>query len=62
MLVDRLALIAPKIVSEQQRGFIKDMHIAECIASTLEAINVLDCKSFGGNVALSLTLKRPLIR
>lgn len=58
VLADRLAITAPKIISEQQRGFIKGRHISECIFSTSEAINLLDSKAFGGNVALKFDIKK----
>lgn len=56
ILADRLANIAPKIISHQQRGFIKDRHIKECVCIALEAVNLLDYKSFGGNFALKLDI------
>ncbi|XP_019423314.1 PREDICTED: uncharacterized protein LOC109332721 [Lupinus angustifolius] len=52
VLADRLALVAPKIISPQQRGFIKERHIHECICIASEAINLLDHKklsAFGFN-------------
>jgi ribonuclease HI len=58
ILADRLAVIAPKIVSEHQRGFIKDRHIYECIGIASEAINLLDKKSFGGNMAMKIDIKK----
>ncbi|XP_019451878.1 PREDICTED: uncharacterized protein LOC109353979 [Lupinus angustifolius] len=59
VLVDRLALIAPKIISNQQRGFIRDRHIHDCICIASEAINMLDYKSFGGNViAIKLDIRK----
>ncbi|XP_019432112.1 PREDICTED: uncharacterized protein LOC109339158 [Lupinus angustifolius] len=58
VLADRLATIAPKIISKQQRGFIKDRHIHDCISITSEAINLLDHKTFGGNLAIKLDVKK----
>ncbi|CAL0326169.1 unnamed protein product [Lupinus luteus] len=58
VLADRLALIAPKIVSSQQRGFIKGRQIHDCICIASEAINLLDHKSFGGNLAIKLDIKK----
>ncbi|XP_019455110.1 PREDICTED: uncharacterized protein LOC109356233 [Lupinus angustifolius] len=55
---DGLALIAPKIISNQQRSFIKDRHIQDCICIASEAINLLDHKTFGGNLALKLDIKK----
>ncbi|XP_019427157.1 PREDICTED: uncharacterized protein LOC109335477 [Lupinus angustifolius] len=58
VLADRLALIAPKITSSQQRGFIKDRHIQDCICIASEATNLLDHKTFGGNLAIKLDVKK----
>ncbi|XP_019435039.1 PREDICTED: uncharacterized protein LOC109341552 [Lupinus angustifolius] len=58
VLSDRLALIAPKIISPQQRGFIKERHIHECNCIASEAINLLDHKVFGGNLAIKLDIKK----
>lgn len=41
VLADRLAKIAQKIISPQQRGFIKGRHISDCICTSSEAINML---------------------
>ncbi|XP_045802493.1 uncharacterized protein LOC123896099 [Trifolium pratense] len=58
ILADRLAVIAPKIVSEHQRGFVQGRHIYECICIASEAINMLDKKSFGGNMAMKIDIKK----
>lgn len=58
VLADRLSNIAPKIISHQQRGFIKDRHIKECNCIASEAVNLLDYKSFGGNLALKLDIRK----
>ncbi|XP_019431934.1 PREDICTED: uncharacterized protein LOC109339025 [Lupinus angustifolius] len=58
VLADRLATIAPKIISKQQRGFIKDRHIHDCICIASEAINLLDHKTLGGNLAIKLDVKK----
>lgn len=58
MIVDRLALIASKIVSEQQNGFIRGRHISECICTTSEAISMLDYKAFEGHIALNLDINK----
>lgn len=48
VMADRLALVAPKIITENQRGFIKGRHIHDCICIASEAINLLDKRAFGG--------------
>ncbi|XP_019462933.1 PREDICTED: uncharacterized protein LOC109361856 [Lupinus angustifolius] len=58
ILADRLAIIAPKIISKQQRGFIKDKQIKDCICLASEAINMLDHKAFGSNLAIKLDIKK----
>lgn len=58
VLADRLACIAPKILSENQRGFIRERHISDCICIASEAINMLDKKNFGGNLALKIDIKK----
>ncbi|KAE9602007.1 putative RNA-directed DNA polymerase [Lupinus albus] len=58
ILASRLTVIAPNIVSSQQRGFLKERHIQDCICIASEAINLLDYKSFGGNLAIKLDIKK----
>ncbi|CAL0324041.1 unnamed protein product [Lupinus luteus] len=58
VIADRLAIIAPKIISTQQRGFIKGRQIHDCICIASEAVNLLDHKTFGGNLALKLDVRR----
>ncbi|XP_019420673.1 PREDICTED: uncharacterized protein LOC109330855 [Lupinus angustifolius] len=58
VLADRLATISPKIISQQQRGFIKDRKIQDCICLASEAINLLERKTFSGNMAIKLYLKK----
>lgn len=58
VIADRLAIIAPKVISIQQRGFIKGRQISDCICTTSEAINMLDYKAFGRNVALKLDIRK----
>ncbi|XP_019423006.1 PREDICTED: uncharacterized protein LOC109332480 [Lupinus angustifolius] len=58
VLEDRLASIAPKLISNHQIGFIKDRKIQDCICIASEAINMLDHKTFGGNLAIKLDIKK----
>lgn len=58
ILADRLAKIMPAITSVQQRGFIKGRSIKDCICLTSEAINLLDKKTFGGNLALKVEIAK----
>jgi len=58
VLADRLAGILPFIISKEQRGFVKGRNIRDCIALASVAINVLDKKSFGGNLALKIDVSK----
>ena len=58
ILADRLSLITMRIISLEQRGFIRDRNISECIILASEAINLIDKKQFGGNVALKVDIKK----
>jgi hypothetical protein len=58
ILADRLANICARIISPQQRGFIKGRHIHDCIGIASEAINLLDHKIFGGNVVIKLDIRK----
>jgi hypothetical protein len=62
ILADRLAVVVSKIVSPQQCDFIPDRHIADCVIIASEAVNVLSKRSYAGDIALKLTLERPLTR
>lgn len=53
-----LATIAPKIISEQRRGFIRERQITDCICVASEAVNMLDYKTFGGNLELKFDIKK----
>jgi len=55
---DRLLVFVPAITSTQQRGFIKGRSIKDCICLTSEAINVLNKKFYGGNVAMKIDIAK----
>lgn len=55
---DRLATIAPKIISENQRGFIRDKHIHDCVCVASEVVNMMDKRIFGGDLALKIDIKK----
>jgi len=54
VIEDMLARNLPNIISEEQRGFMRGRNVKDCIALASEAINVLDRRSFGGNLALKI--------
>jgi hypothetical protein len=58
ILADRLSSVASRIISPQQRGFIPDRHIADCVIIASEAVNVLSKKSYAGNIALKIDISK----
>lgn len=58
ILADRLSKFMPAITSTQQRGSIKGRCIKEWIFLTYEAINVLNKKTFKGNVAMEIDMAK----
>jgi hypothetical protein len=58
VIADRLAQILPSIISQEQRGFIHDRNIKDCICIASEAANLLHNKSFGGNLALKIDISK----
>jgi len=58
ILADRLSLITMHIISPEQRGFIRDRNISDCIIMASEAVNMIDKRQFGGNVALKVDIKK----
>lgn len=57
-MADILGIIASKITSINQRGFIPGRNIQDCILTTSEAINSLHKKSYGGNLALKIDVRK----
>lgn len=58
VMADRLARVAPKIISANQRGFISGRSITDCICVASEAVNLLAKRSFGGNIALKIDIRK----
>ena len=58
ILADRLSQIMPALISKEQRGFIQGRNIKDCILTASEAINLIDSKSFGGNIALKVDIAK----
>lgn len=53
---DILATLIPFIHSKEQRGFFQGRNIKDCICLASEAINLLDMKSIGGNLAIKVDI------
>ncbi|XP_058756625.1 uncharacterized protein LOC131629842 [Vicia villosa] len=58
ILADRLSSILPSLISPEQKGFIHGRNIKDCICLTSEAINLLNNRSFSGNVALKIDISK----
>jgi len=51
IIADRLAQVMPNLISMEERGFIQGRNINYCVCLASEAINIMDQRSFGGNLA-----------
>jgi len=58
ILADRLGVIASKIISIHQRGFIPGRQIHDCIMIASKAVNLLHKKAYGGNLALKIDVRK----
>ncbi|XP_039690616.1 uncharacterized protein [Medicago truncatula] len=58
ILADRLASITSRIISIEQPGFVYDRNISECIIIASEAINSLEKRQYGGNIALKVDISK----
>lgn len=58
ILSDRLGIIASKIISIHQKGFIPGRSIQDCIMIASEAVNMLHRKTFGGNMAIKIDIRK----
>ena len=58
IIADRLAQVMPNIISEEQRGFIKGRNIKDCVCLASEAVNLMDHKTYGGNLALKVDIRK----
>jgi len=54
----RLASILPTIVSSNKKGFINGRNIKDCLCLASEAINIIDKKAFGVNMALKIDITK----
>ena len=58
IVANRLAAITSRIISVEQRGFVRDRNISECIILASEAMNSLDKRQYGGNIALKVDISK----
>jgi len=58
ILADRLALVAVRIISPNQYGFVQGRQIQDCIGIAFEAINMLSKKVRGDNVAYKVDIHK----
>lgn len=58
VIATRLGIIMDKIISPHQTAFVQGRSIHDCIALVLEGVNMLDKKSYGGNMGLKLDISR----
>jgi len=58
IVADRLAGMTSQIISIEQRGFVRGRNISECIVLASEAINSLDKRQYGGNIALKVDISK----
>jgi len=47
-----------RIISPQQRGFVRDRNISDCIILASEVVNLLTKKQFGGNIAMKVDIRK----
>jgi len=58
ILAGKLAIITMRIISIEQCGFIHDRKISKCVILASEAINLLDKRQYGGNIALKVDIAK----
>jgi len=58
ILADILAIIMPRLISHEHKGFIRGRNIKDCICTTYEAINLLHKKPFGGNITFKIDISK----
>jgi len=58
ILADRLAIVAARIISPNQYGFVQGRQIRDCIGIASKTINMLSKKVKGGNVAYKVDIHK----
>jgi len=47
-----------RIILPQQRGFIRDRQIFDCVILASKAINLFTKKQYGGNIAIKVDIRK----
>lgn len=58
IIANRLAQVVPNIISEEQRGFLKGRNLKGCVCLASKAVNIMDNRAYGGNLALKVYINR----
>ena len=58
ILADWLALIATRIISCNQIGFLKNRSIHDCIVGASKGINLINKACYGGNMAMKIDIRK----
>ncbi|CAM8972587.1 unnamed protein product [Rhodiola kirilowii] len=58
ILNDRLKVLLPSLISEEQAGFVKGRNIHETIGLAHEMVNDINNKTFGGNIVVKLDMSK----
>lgn len=60
ILADRLAIIASRIISPNQFGFIRGRNIEDCIVVVSECLDALNNRCFGDNIVVKVDMRKVL--
>jgi len=60
ILTDKLVTIAFGLISKEQKGFIASRNISECIYVASEVVSMFTNRSFGGNMAIKIDIRKTL--
>jgi len=58
VLADILASIISNLFWKEQRGFVEDTKLRDCVCLTLDVINLLQNKAYGGNITLKIDISK----
>jgi len=58
ILAGHLAIICMRITSPEQRGFVRDRNISDCVILAYEMINLLTKNQFRGNIVIKVDIRK----